>query len=111
MARYYGSVGFATFVETSRGIWESSIVERTYHGEIMSFRQDISNRDNINGRIDINNRISILADPYANNNFQNARYITWHGSKWCIVSVEVEHPRLILQIGGLYNENETIASN
>ena len=47
---------------------------------------------------------TILADPYANENFFKMKYITYMGSKWKITDVRVEFPRLILTVGGLYNE-------
>lgn len=111
MSRYYGKIGYATTVETSRGIWEQQIVERGYYGDVMSFRESIGGRDTIVGSVEIHNQISVISDPYAINNFQNARYITWHGTKWCITSIEVEYPRLIIQIGGVYNENTPITTS
>ena len=57
----------------------------------------------MNSDITIANEISISADPYANGNFHAMRYITFMGSKWRIESVEVQYPRLILSIGGIYN--------
>jgi hypothetical protein len=32
------------------------------------------------------------------------KYIEFMGARWKITSVEVKHPRLILTIGGVYNE-------
>ena len=47
---------------------------------------------------------SILADPYARNNFHSMRYIKFMGALWKITTVEVQYPRLILNVGGVYND-------
>ena len=57
----------------------------------------------INDDININNSISIVADPYAYENFHNMRYAILEGVKWKITNVEINRPRLILTIGGVYN--------
>jgi hypothetical protein len=59
--------------------------------------------ENLNDNMNINNRISILADPFAYQNFHTIKYINWMGAKWKVGSVEVQSPRLILAIGGVYN--------
>lgn len=103
--KYYGKVGFVIFAETSPGVWESSVTERTYCGDVTrkSFRWQ-GNSEKLNDDIDVNNTISIVADPYAFEHFGDIRYVTWMNSKWKITSVEVQHPRLNLTIGGVYND-------
>ena len=61
----------------------------------------------INDNLNISNEFSIIADPFAYENFQNMRYIVFMGAKWKITSVEVQYPRLILTVGGVYNEQTT----
>ena len=51
----------------------------------------------------ISNDISILSVPYAVNNFHSMRYIEFMGAKWKVSDVEVQYPRLLLTLGGLYN--------
>lgn len=103
MAKFYGNIGFAEPVETEPGIWEEQNVEYPYYGDLI---RNISNRqssDSVNDNIVVNNNISILADPYANENFQHMLYVIFMGTKWKISSVEVKYPRLILTLGGVYN--------
>lgn len=106
MSKFYGSVGFGLpkEVETSPGVWELVTVEQTYYGDVLqnSFRQQ--NSGNVNDDTIITNRISILADPYAIQNFTEMKYVTWKNQKWKIASVEEQFPRLILNLGGLYVE-------
>ena len=49
---------------------------------------------------------TVVADPFARENFHRMRYVVFMGAKWKISKVEVGYPRLILTIGGLYNEPE-----
>jgi hypothetical protein len=51
----------------------------------------------------INNQISIVADPFANQNFHSMKYVEFMGTRWKITNVDVQYPRLILTMGGVYN--------
>ena len=106
MAKFYGKIGFFETTETEPGIWEEVITEKPYYGDITRNISRYQQTDNVNGSISINNTISIVADPYATNNFQNMIYVIFNGVKWHITSAEVEYPRIILSIGGLYSEDE-----
>lgn len=103
MAKFYGEIGYANIVETEPGVWEEQIVKRNYYGDIIRNTRSLQTSDNVNDNINISNEISIVADPYANENFHSMRYVYFMGAKWKITSVEVKYPRLILSIGGLYN--------
>lgn len=104
MAKYYGNIGYLTTIETSPGIWEESIIEKTYYGDVISMSRRWShNSSSTNDDFMINNRISIIADEFAYNNLDMLRYIVWMGKKWKINSIEIESPRLILSIEGVYN--------
>lgn len=109
MAKYYGEIGFADTVETSPGIWEEKIIIRRYAGDVTrNTRRYNTVNDQINDNLNISNDISIVADPYASQNFHKIRYITYMGSKWKINNVEVNFPRLILHISDIYNEEEEV---
>lgn len=101
--KYYGSVGYAETVETNPGVWEEEIVERNYAGDILRNTKKFENGEHLNDNLNIANRISILSDPYAMKHFSQIRYVTWYNSKWKVSEVEVQFPRLILTIGGVYN--------
>lgn len=106
MAKYYGIIGYAETVETEPGIWEEKIVERNYFGDLIRNTRALQNSNEVNDNINVANQISILADPYANDHFYNMRYATINGAKWKINSVDVQFPRLILTVGGLFNDGE-----
>lgn len=103
MAKYHGYVGYAIDVEAYPGVWEEQITEHEYFGDVIKNRANIQQGATINGQISINNNISIVGDPFAYENFYSMRYITYLGKKWTITNVEIERPRLILTIGGMYN--------
>lgn len=104
MARYYGSIGFIETVETEPGVWEPTVIERKYSGDVTNTgRRSTSNPESINDNIIFSNEISIIADPYANRNLHSIRYAEYMGAKWKISNISIKPPRLILTMGGLYN--------
>lgn len=103
MAKFYGKIGYANTVETKPGVYEEQIVERSYYGDLVRNSRRLQSADQVNDDINISNEISIVADPYATNNFHTMRYAVFMGTKWKISNVEVSYPRLILTLGGVYN--------
>ena len=103
MAKFYGKIGYANTVETKPGVCEEQIVERSYYGDLIRNTRRLQSADQVNDDINISNEISIVADPYATNNFHTMRYAIFMGTKWKISNVEVSYPRLILTLGGVYN--------
>lgn len=106
MAKFHGVIGFVQqAVETTPGVWEDPITEVLYKGDILRETQKNQSSDEVLPRFDLNNRISILADAYANENFQYIRYVEYRNVLWNVVSVEIQGPRLILSLRGVYHGN------
>ena len=103
MAKWKGVVGYADMVETEPGIWEEQITERPYYGDMFRNIRKLQPSGGINDNVNLSNQISIVADPFANRNFHSMRYATYLGTKWKITDIEVQYPRLILSLGGIYN--------
>lgn len=103
MAKYYGKIGYAETVETAPGVWEEQITEHNYFGDLTRITRRLQSSDKVNDDINISNELSIVADPYAMNNFHSMRYAEFMGTRWKVLTVEVQYPRLILSLGGLYN--------
>lgn len=103
MAKFFGPIGFAEQAETTPGVWEEVITERYYYGDLIRNVRRLQSSDKVNDDINVSNEISIVADPFANENFHSMRYVEFMGAKWKITSVEVQYPRLILTMGGVYN--------
>lgn len=104
MAKFYGPVGYAEQVETAPGVWTEQITERLYYGDLLRNTRKFQTSDTLNDDLNVANEISILADPFAYQNFHRIRYVTFMGAKWKVSNVEVQYPRLILTIGGVYHE-------
>lgn len=103
MTRFFGVVGYGETTEVSPGIWSDIITEREYYGDITYTLRRLQDTSNLNDDLVTSNAISILADPYANENFVAIRYVIWAGTRWTVNTVEVQSPRLILRLGGVYN--------
>lgn len=103
MAKFYGTVGFVKTVESAPGVWTEQIVERKYYGNVISRTRSLQS-NGVNDNINISDEISIVADPFANENYFAIRFVEYMGAKWKIQSISVQFPRLNLSLGGLYNE-------
>ena len=103
MAKWRGKVGFGVQTEVRPAVWKDVIEEHVYSGEIIRNTRSLQSSDNLNDNINVSNEISILADPFANNNFHSMRYVEFMGAFWEISKIEVRYPRLILSVGGVYN--------
>jgi len=104
MAKFYGKIGYAgESVETSPGIWEDNIVELVYSGDIIRNTRRLQEGQQLNDDLTVGNSISIVADAYANEHFFAIRYVEWSGALWSVKEVEVQSPRLLLRLGGVYN--------
>lgn len=108
MGKFYDKVGFAETIEVDPinrpGIYKDTIHEGWYVGDlVMNMSSKWIDTSQLNDDLRINNKISIVADPYAYQNFHAIKYIRYKGVKWKVVSVEVSRPRLILTTGGVYN--------
>lgn len=103
MAKFYGKIGYAILTETVPGVWVEEIVERSYYGDVIRNIRRLQGSENLNDDINVSNEISIVADAFANQNFHSMRYVEYMGAKWKVSSVEVKYPRLILNVGGVYN--------
>lgn len=103
MAKFYGVIGYAETIEDIPGVWKDKIIERSYYGELVRNTRRLQSADKLNDDVNIANEISIVADPFANQNFHLMRYVEFMGTKWKITNVEIQYPRLILTVGGVYN--------
>ena len=105
MTKWFGKIGYAQEgVEIRPGVFSEKIVERDYYGDVLrNSRRLQSSSDSINDDINVSNEISVVSDAYAMNHFYSIRYITFCGARWKVTNVEVQPPRLIYTLGGVYN--------
>jgi len=103
MGKFYGVIGYAETIETAPGVWMDGIIERNYSGDVTRLSRRWQAGENLNDDLTVNNEFSIIADPFAYQNFHTMKYIKWMGASWKITKVDVQRPRLVLTIGGVYN--------
>lgn len=105
MAKIHGVIGYVyEQTQTLPGIWEDNVITKPYYGELLRSSMSFRTTSQINDDLTISNEVSILADPYAHANFPAMRYFLFQGTKWKITNVDIRYPRLILTIGGIYND-------
>lgn len=112
MSKFYGAVGFVQAVEGNPGVYDYDVVERNYYGDIQRNHKRWYSTENLNDNLNVSNELSIVADPYAYQHTHTIRYIKWLGTSWLVTSIDVQYPRLVLSIGGVYNgpQAETASS-
>lgn len=104
MAKWFGQIGYVQEVQTAPSVWTSEQTVREYYGDVIRNTSRWStNQDSTNDDLNISNQISIVADPFAYQNFHSMKWIEFMDAKWKITSVEPKYPRLILTIGGIWN--------
>ena len=103
--RFHGKVGYFDTVETKPGLFEEQLIFRTYYGDVIQNRKRDSLGSKVIADIQVTNQISIVADAYARDHFFKLRCVEWQGALWSVSDVDVQPPRLILSLGGLYDED------
>lgn len=103
MARFAGNVGFAISTEVRPGYFEDVVTEKTYLGDVKREARQAVTVDKLNDDLVIENTVEIVADSYASDNIFAIRYVVWAGARWKVSNAEVQHPRLLLRLGGVYN--------
>ena len=105
MSKWYGKIGYGVTEETAPSVYKEKIVERPYFGDLTRNTRRLQTSDKVNDDINIANELSVVSDPYACEHFYSMRYVTIGRAKWKITDVDVQYPRLILSLGGVYNEH------
>lgn len=103
MAKFFGEIGYSETVEISPGVYEDQITEKPYYGDLVRVGRRLEQSDKVNNDIAVGNSVSIVSDPYAQDHIFAIRYVKWAGARWIVSNVEVQFPRLLLHLGGVYN--------
>lgn len=112
--KYSGNAGFRLKdVEVEPDVYEPQLVVKRVRGDVISSRYqrdqngDKSTIDNIR----ITNQISLVADQFFMKHISNLLYMEYQGVKWKVESFDVSRaPRVIVDLGGVYNEQENAYS-
>ena len=106
MAKFAGKVGFAsgqTESEDRPGIVEEQYEEHLMRGDVIRASKTEEESSSKYDTLRLNNRISVIADKYAYTNFMGIRYVWYMGGKWKVTEAEVQRPRIILTLGGVWD--------
>lgn len=102
--KYYGTIGFSETVEVAVDRWEAQIKEYQYAGDINRVSTGWKTSEQLEDNLSVSMEISFIGDIHALNNYNNIRYAVWRGVKWRVTNVTENHPRIILTLGGEYND-------
>ena len=102
--KWYGKIGYRKTVETSPSVYDEIIEYQNHIGDVTRNLSRHVQGDQVNDSLNVTNTISIVANPYAKNNFQSMVCIEFLGTLWKITDIEVQYPRIILTMGGVWNE-------
>lgn len=103
MAKFHGIIGFVRAEETASGVISGVPEEYFYSGDVLREAWNYEKREQLNDNLTVSNRLSIVANKFALQNLARMRYVKWEGTCWKITNVEIQRPRIILTIGGVYN--------
>lgn len=100
--KWQGKIGFAQTINED-GIWNDQLVIKYFTGDLIKKNYNFQSNGDINDDITINHQLSILANKFIYDNFQCIKFVEVMGVNWKVKSVEVQYPRLILSLGGVWN--------
>jgi hypothetical protein len=107
MNRWCGKVGYEIVSKTGTDLYTPTVVERVYYGDCDRLYNHVQNsKDGINDDLQLNMQVRIVADAFAFEHANCIRYVEVFNSKWKVTSIEIGRPRITLNCGGAYTEEE-----
>lgn len=105
MAKFAGSVGYVTEQETplKSGVWLPTANIRRMQGDVLRTASTFQGTDKVNRDVTLQHRISLVGDAYAFEHFYEIRWVEYMGTKWEVTLMEVQRPRIIVTLGGIWN--------
>src|ERR1044072_293196 len=103
MARFSGYVGFVETAETRPGVTKEQATEIKYFGDVLQNIKGMDNSNQVVTDLALQNSVSIIADDVLSEKASAIRYVRWMGAVWRVQTVQVDRPRFILRLGGVWN--------
>lgn len=109
MTKFAGLVGYVTQEETVPGVWSPVPNPKMMKGDTLRLSSTngngarISDSGKANDDITLSHRVSLIGDAYAFDNYFNIAWVEVRGRKWEVTTVEIQRPRIIVTLGGLWN--------
>lgn len=106
--KYYDNVTFVIQQEDQEapGNWKEYEVTKPYMGDWKRVESKWVSGDKLIDDKRVNNQLEIISDPFAVMNFTHIRYVQWMGQLWSVNTVTLRPPRIVMEIGGLYNASQ-----
>lgn len=107
--KFSGKAGFRIDdVEIEPGVYEPAVVVKSIKGTVISnyYQHQNSDKSTIDN-VRITNQLSIVANQFLNKHIANLVYIEFQGVKWKVESFDILPPRVVVSLGGVYNEQST----
>lgn len=107
--KFSGKAGFRiNDVEIEPGVYEPTVVTKAIKGDIVINRYQHQNSDKSTiDNVRITNQLSIVANQFLNENIANLLYVEFQGVKWKVETFDIRPPRVVVSLGGVYNEQPT----
>lgn len=106
--KFSGEAGFRLKdVEVEPDVYEPQLVSKIIKGDVVQNRYGRQNGDKSTiDNITITNQLSIVANQFLMKHIANLLYVKFQGVKWKVVSYNIKSPRIFVDLGGFYNEQE-----
>ena len=106
--KFSGEAGFRLKdVEVEPDVFEPQLVTKIIKGNVVQNRYGRQNGDKSTiDNITITNQLSIVANQFLMKHIANLLYVKFQGVKWKVVSYNIKAPRIFVELGGVYNEQE-----
>lgn len=106
--KFSGEAGFRLKdVEVEPDVYEPQLVSKIIKGDVVQNRYGRQNGDKSTiDNITITNQLSIVSNQFLMKHISNLVYVKFQGVKWKVVSYNIKAPRIFVDLGGVYNEQE-----
>lgn len=107
--KFSGKAGFRIDdVEIEPGVYKPQVVVKAIKGSVVSnsYQHQNSDKSTIDN-VRITNQLSIVANQFLNKHITNLMYVEFQGVKWKVESFDIQPPRVVVSLGGVYNEQST----
>lgn len=104
--KWFGEIAFSNQELVDTDVWQDKPIVRQYYGDLNKNYKSDQLSDSINRSVSVTNTLSVVADPFLLDSFHKILYVTFANQKWRVSSVEVSYPRLTLNFGSLYLEED-----
>jgi len=108
MTREKVDVGFQHFRETAHSVYRDDQVVRSYPAFVnrVMVRPVVQDDSSVED-VQLSNQVSFLTDWYSTKYIDNIRFVKWRGNRFRVRSVTWQYPRIVLEIGAPYPNDES----